>query len=113
MQVAPDGQTVPHVPQLVVSVWRFTQRLLQSVVPVGHWQRPEEHTCVGGQSVPVPHAGPPGQMLAMVCPHVTVAGSVAGQRGAHTHMLFWQIWPAGHCVPVPGQVMPGHTLGMV
>ena len=67
VQVAPDGQTVPHVPQLAVSVWRFTQRPLQSVVPVGHWHVPPVHTCVLlVHIVPVPHDGPPAHTFGMV-----------------------------------------------
>ncbi len=48
----------------------------------------------------------------MVCPHATCAGDWL-HRGAHTHAPALQICPEGHRVPVPAQVCPAHTLGML
>ena len=48
------GQTLAQAPQFELSVAVFTQRPAQSVVPVGHAQRPAVQTCPARQTVPQP-----------------------------------------------------------
>jgi hypothetical protein len=60
----------------------------------------------------VPHDGPPGHTLGMLCPQATVAGLVVGQRGAQTHRPLLHVSPEPQRVPAPGQVAPGQVLGM-
>ena len=65
--------------------------------------------------MPVPHDGPPGHTLGMSVPHATVVGEVVGHRGAHSHtsVVALQTMPVPQAVPRPGQVMPGHELGII
>ena len=60
----------------------------------------------------MPHDGPPGHTLGMLCPQATVAGLVVGQRGAQTHRPLLHVSPEPQRVPTPGQVAPGQVLGM-
>jgi hypothetical protein len=43
---------LPQAPQLLLSVEVATQRPAQSVVPLGHWHRPAEHTCPPVHTIP-------------------------------------------------------------
>jgi hypothetical protein len=52
VQVAPPVQALPHVPQLELSVWVFTQALLQSVCPEPHTQPPVWQVEPEGQILP-------------------------------------------------------------
>lgn len=65
-----------------------------------------------GQSVPVPHAGPPAQTLGMVVPHATVAGLVVGHAGTQRQAPPVQVCPLGQRVPVPHEGPPVQVLGM-
>lgn len=50
-----------------------------------HSQRPAVQTLPEGQRVPVPHEGPPAQMLGTGAPQSTPsAAEAAGHRGAHS-----------------------------
>jgi hypothetical protein len=64
------------------------------------------------QRVPVPQAGPPAQVLAMVTPQSTVAGSVLGQAGTQRHAPPEQACPLGQREPVPHVGPPGQVLGI-
>ncbi len=39
--------------------------------------------CPAAHCVPVPHEGPPGQLLGMSRPHATMPGVVGGHDGTH------------------------------
>jgi hypothetical protein len=55
-QLWPFGQTFPHVPQLLGSVWVLVQTPLQAVWPVGHiaTHSPLEQSWPAGQATPGP-----------------------------------------------------------
>ena len=48
----PVGQTVPHVPQLLVSLESVTQRPPHTVCPLGHVHVPETHEAPTAHVVP-------------------------------------------------------------
>ena len=50
----PKPQLLPHIPQLVFDVWRFTHVVPQTVPPGGHeiTQRPAVHVWPVGQALP-------------------------------------------------------------
>ncbi len=48
----------------------------------------------------------------MLCPHATVEGDAHARMHSHARVAALQRWPEGHCVPVPHEGPPGHTLGM-
>jgi hypothetical protein len=81
LHVAPLGQVVPHDPQWVASLDRFTQAPEQLVSPAGHSET----------QVPFAHTSPAGQAV----PHAPqFCGSLARVTQAPAHT----VCPAGHSV---------------
>jgi hypothetical protein len=50
LQNSPLAQAWAQAPQLLASVFVFTQALPQTVWPVGHWQAPPTQVALGGQA---------------------------------------------------------------
>ncbi len=95
----PAEQVVPHVPQLLASVWRSEQVPAQFVVPVGHSHVPLTQTRFP------PHTSPQSPQLFLLFSKSTHAGGVphevkpdAEQRTAHV--------PSLHTGSAPVQAFP-------
>lgn len=103
VHVAPEGQTLPHVPQFRASVWRFTHRadapVPQTVWPVGQEQVPVV------QVAPVAHGlSQPPQCSSSVSGSTQRVGSAAGHSSG---ALAGQAQlPSTHTSFESGQSMP-------
>ena len=66
-----------------------------------------------GHCVPVPHEGPPAQLLGMSRPHATVPGVVAGHDGTHSQRpIALHRSPGLQRLPMPVHIAPEHALAM-
>jgi hypothetical protein len=92
----PGGQTLPHAPQLLLSVWRSTHRPTCGTSPPGQTDVPAGQT----HWFPCPHTPPVGQHR---LPHTRLFGQqnlsvpdVWSTRHVYPLQHFWavQLWPA-------------------